>query len=335
MKIQNNQVPEYREHNSEENEISIFDILAIILRYKWLIIILCIAGLVLGYLFTKINNNKEYESKATILLDKPVFSKKQNAWQYQQYTRNIVRASYKSVIYSNENLRKILKAHVITTNNGKKSKTSLSNLLGLKNISNATEYLKGIINLKFDKRTYILVITTKTNNPIASKFIIEELIKQLNLFYNTQIDVTSKNEINILKKNLESVKNELKIARNNELKLYQNNKLLTDSTFRSKNDLPPKLKLEKERLSELVTEKKNIYNSMVKQYDDLRYSNVENISLVTIIEKPEASLNPLPSKSKIKVLIGAILGIILSALIIFIIEFLIKFKKITNTSKNN
>ena len=335
MKSRNNQNSENAPNYSEENEISIFDILVIILRYKWLIIIFIAVGLVLGYIFTIINHNKEYESQATILLDKPVFSKKQNAWQYQQYTRNIVRASYKSVIYSNENLRKILKAQVITINDRKQAKTILLKLLSTKNISSATKYLKNIIKLKFDKKTYILVITARTNNPIASKFIVEELIKQLNLFYNTQIDVTSKNEINILKTNLVSAKKELKVARTKELKLYQNNKLLTDSTFKNKNDLPPKLKLEKARLTELVTEKKNIYNSMVKQYDNLRYSNVENLSLVTIIEKPEVSLDPIPSKSKITVIIGAILGIVLSVLIIFIVEFLHKFNKITNTDKNN
>jgi uncharacterized protein involved in exopolysaccharide biosynthesis len=326
LKKQNNQTPEYRQLHLEEDEISIFEILTILLRYKWLIIILLLVSLLVGYLFTKITYKKEYESKGTILLDKPVFSEKQNSWQYQQYTRNIVRASYKSVIYANETLRKILTTDIVTVSDGRQIKTNLFKMLDIGDVSTAVNYLKNIIKLNFDSKTYILGIATKTKNPAASKFIIDELITQLNLFYNKQIDITSKNEINNLKISISNAKNELEKARDNELKLRQNNKLLSDYKFKTRNDLPPKLKIEEERVSEMVKEKKRLYETIVKKYDDLRYGSIENVSLVTIIESPETSLNPIPVNNKKNILIAAFGGIMLSMLIIFVMEFIKMFK---------
>jgi len=290
---------------------------------------LVIVGLVAGFCYSIVTYTKMYPSECVVLLDKPLFSDKQNAWLFQSFTRNIVSNTYRTVIYASDTLKSILSTEVTYTNNGKQIKTTLENALGANSVQQGIEILRGAIGLDFEKQTFILKITATTKDPDISVFIVNALITQLNAFYNHQLQVTSQAEALRISRDIDKAKKDLEIAKTNILNFYQTNKLLTDNEYKRNNEIPPKLKYHEEKLKMEIDEKNALYQSLINRSNDIRLTGNPDMSLVTVMAKPEPSFSPLPRSTMKKTIIGGFLGLLIAGGYIFMTEFLKAFKEKT------
>ncbi len=296
----------------QEPELDMIDLIFLGMRYKYLIFSLLLLGAVAGFLVEKSMYVKLYSAQSVVLLDKPS-SAKQNAWQIQEFARNIVRNSYKSVIHSQETLQTILDSTVPDPAGGR----TVAEMIALSPDNDGVACLKELIKLDFEKNTCILRITVKTPNPHASQFIVSELINQLNQFYNKQLDISSHKELEHAKSSLAKAETELATAKQELLHLYETNKLLTDPDFKKNNEIPARLKHEEQRLLQAVADKTALHSSISAKYNEMRFSDTSDVSQVTIIERPALPIRPVAADYSKKIAIGAFGGGALAGMFVF------------------
>ena len=168
--------------------------------------------------------------------------------------------------------------------------------------------------LEFDQdpTSTFSVIKVTTSEPLFAKQLVEVTLAELealNRFYKSQ-KVNEKTSF--IANRIASVENDLKSS---ETKLKEFNE-------RNRQISSPALQLEQGRFERDVEIQKGIYLTLKQQYELAKIEEVQEASIVQVLDKPQVPLGPTNINLKRSVLLAGILGIGLGILIGFIRSYI-------------
>jgi uncharacterized protein involved in exopolysaccharide biosynthesis len=173
-------------------------------------------------------------------------------------------------------------------------------------IQNAMGTLQNMIS--FEIEGSFSVLTVKAGDPYfamnLNKVVLDEL-QSLNRYFKSQ-HLNEKTEF--IKNRIESVGNDLKESEQT-LKIFREQNRQISS---------PSLQLEQGRLARDVEIQKSIYLTLKQQFELAKIEEVQEASIVQVLDKPQVPLGPNNKNLKLNVLLAGILGIGLGIMIGFI-----------------
>jgi uncharacterized protein involved in exopolysaccharide biosynthesis len=152
------------------------------------------------------------------------------------------------------------------------------------------------------------VIKATANEPVFAKQLAEVTLvelEDLNRYYKSQ---AVNKKTSFISNRIASVENDLKSS---EKKLQEFNE-------RNRQISSPALQLEQDRLARDVEIQKGIYLTLKQQHELAKIEEVQEASIVQVLDKPQVPLGPTNKNLKLSVLLAGILGIGLGIMIGFI-----------------
>ncbi|MFZ2656275.1 MAG: hypothetical protein WAX69_15190, partial [Victivallales bacterium] len=157
--------------------------------------------------------------------------------------------------------------------------------------------------------------------PKISPLIVNGLITKLNAFYTSQLSSNSQTDISKIDADMGKAKIELDEAKQALLKFRQTNKLITEP------EPLPKLKYLEDKLLLQVNEKEQLYKGLFERYNALKLKGEYDLTLLTVLEKPQPADRPLPRGGAKKAAIGGLIGLLIAGGYIFLMQFLKMYKE--------
>jgi uncharacterized protein involved in exopolysaccharide biosynthesis len=157
------------------------------------------------------------------------------------------------------------------------------------------------------------VIKATASEPIFAKELAEVTLAELealNRFYKSQ---TVNEKTSFIANRIASVENDLKSSETRLKEFNERNRQISS----------PALQLEQGRLARDVEIQKGIYLTLKQQYELAKIEEVQETSIVQVLDKPQVPLNPANKNLKLSVLLAGILGIGLGIMIGFIRSYLV------------
>jgi hypothetical protein len=156
------------------------------------------------------------------------------------------------------------------------------------------------------------VIKATTKEPLFAKELAEVTLAELealNRFYKSQ---TVNEKTSFIANRIASVENDLKSSETSLKEFNERNRQISS----------PALELEQGRLARDVEIQKGIYLTLKQQYELAKIEEVQEASIVQVLDKPQVPLGPTNKNLKRSVLLAGILGIGLGILLGFIRSYL-------------
>lgn len=293
----------------EESEISLLPLFKIILKNRWFIIILTITGFCLGVLLSITSYNKVYCASSSILLQS---SQKVTSQDYTKvYLDSIVQSTCNIIITSSATVRNIILQEYTYAKKGQKLKTNLLEFYNTKDIDSLANRIARSIDLKYDKQTRVLTISYTASNPEVASQIVNNIIEQVNIFYNTQMTSDSARNFKFVNEQLKVAKENLDVARLQLALFVKRNKEITAGLFSPDNkvqtDVHSLARLELQKLQEDAKAKEDLYNSLVKKSQDFSIQAEQNTPSVIVLQPAFPPQKPLPKQTRKDGIIGAFL----------------------------
>lgn len=168
--------------------------------------------------------------------------------------------------------------------------------------------LGGILEFDKDPESTFSVIKVTASEPVFAKQLAEVALAELealNRFYKSQ---TVNEKISFISNRIASVENDLEISETRLKEFKERNRQISS----------PALQLEQERLVRDLEIQKGIYLTLKQQLELSKIEEVQEASIVQVLDKPQVPLIPSNKKLKLNVIVAGILGIGLGITIGFI-----------------
>ena len=152
------------------------------------------------------------------------------------------------------------------------------------------------------------IIKATANEPLFAKELAEVTLSELealNRFYKSQ---TVNEKTSFIANRIASVENDLKSSETSLKEFNERNRQISS----------PALQLEQGRLDRDVEIQKGIYLTLKQQYELAKIEEVQEASIVQVLDKPQVPLGPTNINLKLSVLLAGILGIGLGIMIGFV-----------------
>jgi uncharacterized protein involved in exopolysaccharide biosynthesis len=166
--------------------------------------------------------------------------------------------------------------------------------------------------IKFDQELSFSIIKVTTFEPVFAKELAEVVLTELealNRYFKSQ----SVNEkTSFIQQRIESVREELRLSEKYFKEFKEQNRQL----------FSPALQLEQDRLSRDVDVQKGIYLTLKQQLELAKIEEVQETSIVQVLDEPQAPLNPSNKKIKNAILLSAVLGLGIGIILGFIRSYL-------------
>lgn len=307
----------------EESEISLFPLFKIILKNRWFIIVLTFIGFCFGIAISAISYNKSYCASSSILLQS---SQKVTNQDYSKiYFDSIVQNTCNIIANSTTTVRNvILQKYTYNNKNGQEVTADLLKFYNVKDINTLTEKVSKSIKLDYDKKTQVLTISYTAPNPDIASQIVNNIIEQINIFYNTQMTSDSVRNFKFVNEQLKTAKETLDAARLKLALFIKRNKEITGISSpdnKTETNTYSLARLELQNLQEDSKAKEDFYNSLVAKSQNLGIQTVQNIPSVIVLQKAFPPKNPLPRQTLKSGTTRAFFMLIISLGIIFLINF--------------
>jgi len=296
-----------------ESEISLYPMLKILIRKRWFIIILTFIGLCLGTFLNVLFYSKVYTASSSILLQS---SQKVTSQDYSKiYLDAMVQSTCNIIVTSSTTVRDVILQEYTYEKNGQKVKTNLLKFYNAKDINSLVDGISKTIKLDYDKRTHVLTISYTASNPDVAAQIVNNIIKRINMFYNTQMTSDSarnlkfvSEQLKVSKENLDTIR--LKLA----LFIKRNKEITTISSSDNKveTNTYSLARLELQKLKEDVKAKEDLYNSLIKKSQDLGIQAEQDTPSVIVLEQAFPPKSPLPRKALRNGIMGAFLILLIA-----------------------
>ena len=309
----------------EEDTISLSDILLTLAEQLKVIVLVPFITVFLTFTYVQFIQTPQYVSWATVLLPSGGGNLGGLAGLASQFGVNVpigAQADLSSPSLFPELLRsrtfgeKILDKKFYTKEFGKK--LSLLAILTHGNdppefgrdtlITSSLGALGEILEFDEDPSGLFSVIKATTKEPIFAKELAEVTLAELealNRFYKSQ---TVNEKTSFIANRIASVENDLESSE----------KFLKEFNERNRQISSPALQLEQSRLARDVEIQKGIYLTLKQQLELAKIEEVQEASIVQILDKPQVPLGPTNKNLKLSVLLAGILGIGLGIMIGFI-----------------
>jgi uncharacterized protein involved in exopolysaccharide biosynthesis len=174
-------------------------------------------------------------------------------------------------------------------------------------ISSASSVLNSIIKFEKSPTSTFSIIKVTTFDPVLAKELAEVILSELeklNRFFKSKAvsEKTSFIENRIL-----TVKDQLDFSEKRVKEFNEKNRQISS----------PSLQLELSRLSREVEVQKGIYLTLKQQYELSKIEEVQEISIVQILDRPEVPLGPSNKNIKLSVITSGLLGCIIGIMLAF------------------
>ncbi|MBT6938246.1 MAG: hypothetical protein HN982_11770, partial [Candidatus Marinimicrobia bacterium] len=159
-----------------------------------------------------------------------------------------------------------------------------------------------------DPTSTFSVIKVTTSEPLFAKQLAEVTLAELealNRFYKSQ---TVNEKTSFIANRISSVEKDLEFSEASLKEFNERNRQISS----------PALQLEQGRLARDVEIQKGIYLTLKQQYELAKIEEVQEASIVQVLDKPQVSLGPTNKNLKLSVLLAGILGVGLGIMIGFI-----------------
>ncbi len=305
------------------SEVSLLPLIKIFLKNRWLIITLTFVGLCLGLLKSALFYSKVYSASSSILLQS---SQKVTSQDYSKvYLDSIVQSTCSIISTSSTTVRNIILQQYTYDKNGQKVKINLLEFYNSSNINTLIERVSRGITLTYDKQTRVLTISYRASNPEIASQIVNNVIEQINIFYNTQMTSDSARNFKFIEEQLKIAKENLDTIRLKLALFIKRNKEITTASEANTYSLA---KLELQKLQEDTKAKEYLYDSLVKKSQDLGLQSEQKTPSVIVLQQAFPSQKPIPRK----MLQGAILG---SFLMLLVAIGIVVLKNLSEITKEN
>jgi len=175
-------------------------------------------------------------------------------------------------------------------------------------VISALSSLGEMLEFDQDPTSTFSVIKVTTAEPLFAKELAEVTLAELealNRFYKSQ---TVNEKTSFIANRIASVENDLKSSETRLKEFNERNRQISS----------PALQLEQGRLARDVEIQKGIYLTLKQQYELAKIEEVQEASIVQVLDKPQVPLGPTNINLKLNVLLAGILGIGLGIIIGFV-----------------
>jgi uncharacterized protein involved in exopolysaccharide biosynthesis len=179
-------------------------------------------------------------------------------------------------------------------------------------VAQALAYLGNIIEFNQDKMTKLGTITVTVSEPVFAKELAEVTLAELedlNRFFKSQ---TVNEKTSFIASRIASVGNELKSSETSLKEFNERNRQISS----------PALQLEQERLARDVEIQTAIYLTLKQQLELAKIEEVQEASIVQVLDNPQVPLSPSNKNLIRSVLLAGILGIGLGIMLGFVRSYL-------------
>lgn len=163
------------------------------------------------------------------------------------------------------------------------------------------------INLKIDRRTGLLTLTTEFSDPDLTYQINQYMLYLIDEYIVTKLKVQVKEKRLFIEERIAEIAKDLETSEN-ELAKFKERNLDTDA---------PKVYLEEQRLLRKVTLNQELYIQLKKQYEIARIEEKNDKPLVEIIQEPEIPLMRSKPNRKLMAMVGTLAGMFVGIFIAF------------------
>jgi len=179
-------------------------------------------------------------------------------------------------------------------------------------VTQALGSLETMLGFDQDPSSTFSVIKVTTSEPVFAKELAEVVLAELealNRFYKNQ---TVNEKTSFISNRIYSVENDLESS---EIRLKEFDE-------RNRQISSPALQLEQERLVRDLEIQKEIYLTLKQQLELAKIEEVQQASIVQILDKPQIALGPSNKNLKLSVLLAGVLGVSLGILLGFVRSYL-------------
>ena len=179
-------------------------------------------------------------------------------------------------------------------------------------VTNALSSLEAILEFDQDPTSTFSVIKVTASEPLFAKALAEVTLAELealNRFYKSQ---TVNEKTSFISNRIYSVENDLESSETRLKEFNERNRQISS----------PALQLEQERLARDLEIQKGIYLTLKQQLELAKIEEIQEASIVQILDKPQIAMGPSNKKLKLSVLLAGVLGISLGIMFGFIRSYL-------------
>ena len=306
----------------EADEFSVISLVNSVLRHRWLIVLLALAGG--GYEVYKASKLPiVYTTEAQFI---PKGSRGQSQLQglAQQFGIAVgggdagqSPAFYVDLMESRPLLAEVAnQQYRVRTDTGLVT-GNLAQIYGIRS-SNPVIVRSGVVGRlrnQIDKsssvRTGVITLTVHARYPELAMEIAQRLLDQVNIFNLNTRQQQAGAERAFIEKRLADAQSQLSQAENN-LQAF----LTENRDFRS----APTLLLEYDRLTRAVNARQSLYNALATSYEQAKIEEVRDLPVITVLEPPELPIMPDPRGGKRKAMLGVLVGLALGIVLAFVLD---------------
>ena len=179
-------------------------------------------------------------------------------------------------------------------------------------ITIALNSLRNILTFNRSRSSTFSTVSVTTSEPIFSRelaMVVLEELEKLNRYYKSQ---TVSEKITFIDNRINSVGGDLEAS---EKKLKEFNE-------KNRQASSPSLQLEQDRLNREIEVQKGVYLSLKQQLELAKIEEIQETSILQILDKPSTPLDPINKNLKLSVILATILGLLLGILLALLRSYL-------------
>ena len=315
----------YSPFTIEEDTISLSDILLTLAEQLKVIVLTTFISVFLTFTYVQFIQAPQYVSWATVLLPSGGGNLGGLAGLASQFGVNVPTGEsadlsspslFPELLRSRTFAEKILDKKFYTKEFGKE--LSLLAILTYGNespkvgrdtlVTSALGTLGEMLEFDQDPTSTFSVIKVTTSEPLFAKQLAEVTLAELealNRFYKSQ---TVNEKTSFIASRIASVENDLESSETRLKEFNERNRQISS----------PALQLEQGRLARNVEIQKGIYLTLKQQFELAKIEEVQEASIVQVLDRPQVPLGPSNKNLKLSVLLAGVLGVVLGIIIGFI-----------------
>ena len=176
----------------------------------------------------------------------------------------------------------------------------------------ALNSLRNILTFNQSRSSSFSTVSATTSEPIFSRelaaVVLDELEK-LNRYYKSQ---TVSEKISFIDNRINSVSGDLEASERSLKEFNEKNRQATS----------PSLQLEQDRLNREIEVQKGVYLSLKQQLELAKIEEIQETSILQILDKPTTPLHPINKNLKLSVILATIFGLLMGILLALLRSYL-------------
>lgn len=305
-------------------EISLLRPINALLRQRWLVLGLPVAGL---FAFTGLGLLRErtYTVTASFMPQAQEMSASQLSGLAAQFGLVVPAgetgqspAFYVDLLESRGILGQVVDTTYAVATGGDSVRATLADLYGMKGSTQelrrdaAVRRAREMISATPNLRTGVVRVSVTTRWPSLSEQVARRVLSLVNEFNLERRQSQASTERRFVESRLKEVRDELDQSEGKLQAFLQRNR-----EFRN----APQLTFEHDRLSREVLMRQQIYTSLAQAHEKARIDEVRNTPVITVVEQPEQPVRPDPRGALKNGVLGAVLGALFAVFVAFWREF--------------